>query len=137
MLRKLWAENVSASLISEQIGGGLSRNAVIGKARRLRLAKRKIGSAPEKSKRKKPSPSAAKPHRHHPFREIATIEPLAIETTETSPDDYDRSIPLSQRKSLLELDEDTCRWPIGEPSSPDFFFCGAAPTDNSSYCAHH
>ena len=47
-------------------------------------------------------------------------------TVELEPDPvaYDNVVPMSQRLSLLELNEATCHWPVGDPSSPDFFFCG-------------
>ena len=44
---------------------------------------------------------------------------------------------MSQRLSLLELNEATCHWPIGDPSSPEFFFCGGKALTGLPYCAHH
>ena len=44
---------------------------------------------------------------------------------------------MSQRLSLLELNEATCHWPVGDPSSPDFFFCGGKALSSLPYCAHH
>jgi GcrA cell cycle regulator len=49
----------------------------------------------------------------------------------------DNVIPLGQRRSLLELTEDTCRWPIGDPGSPDFYFCGGPAITSLPYCAYH
>jgi GcrA cell cycle regulator len=49
----------------------------------------------------------------------------------------DADIPLPQRRSLLELDRHACRWPIGDPRSPDFLFCGAKPRRGKPYCAAH
>ena len=46
-------------------------------------------------------------------------------------------IPLGQRRSLLELTENTCRWPIGDPGNPDFFFCGGQTISSLPYCAFH
>ena len=43
---------------------------------------------------------------------------------EPDPVAYDNVVPMSQRLSLLELNEATCHWPVGDPSSPEFFFCG-------------
>jgi GcrA cell cycle regulator len=50
---------------------------------------------------------------------------------------YDNVVPMSQRKTLLELTEDTCHWPVGDPGSPDFFFCGGKSLQSLPYCAHH
>jgi GcrA cell cycle regulator len=41
------------------------------------------------------------------------------------------------RKTLLELTEDTCHWPVGDPGSPDFFFCGGESNEGSPYCNYH
>ena len=46
-------------------------------------------------------------------------------------------ITVSQRLSLLELNEATCHWPVGDPSSPDFFFCGGKALSGLPYCAQH
>ena len=49
----------------------------------------------------------------------------------------DNVIPLGQRRSLLELTEETCRWPIGDPGTADFFFCGGPTVTSLPYCAYH
>jgi GcrA cell cycle regulator len=49
----------------------------------------------------------------------------------------DARIPLAQRRSLLELDSETCRWPVHDPAGPDFFFCGAQSAAGRPYCAAH
>jgi GcrA cell cycle regulator len=46
-------------------------------------------------------------------------------------------IPIGQRRTLLELNQDTCRWPIGDPASPEFFFCGGKPLTGLPYCGYH
>jgi GcrA cell cycle regulator len=46
-------------------------------------------------------------------------------------------IPVEQRKTLLELNEKTCRWPVGDPGSADFFFCGGETVADLPYCTHH
>jgi GcrA cell cycle regulator len=49
----------------------------------------------------------------------------------------DARIPITQRRSLLELDSETCRWPVHDPAGPDFFFCGARSAAGRPYCAAH
>ena len=56
---------------------------------------------------------------------------------EPDPIAYDNVVPMSQRLSLLELNEATCHWPIGDPASSDFFFCGGKALASLPYCAHH
>jgi hypothetical protein len=46
-------------------------------------------------------------------------------------------IPQSQRRTLLQLNDHTCRWPVGDPASPKFFFCGAATDMSQTYCPKH
>jgi GcrA cell cycle regulator len=56
---------------------------------------------------------------------------------EAEPELLDNVIPIGQRRTLLELTEDTCRWPIGDPGQPDFFFCGGPAVTGLPYCAYH
>ena len=56
---------------------------------------------------------------------------------EPDPISFDNVVPMSQRLSLLELNEATCHWPVGDPSSPEFFFCGGKALASLPYCAHH
>ena len=46
-------------------------------------------------------------------------------------------IPQEQRKTLLQLSEKACHWPVGDPSTPDFFFCGGESANDQPYCAFH
>ena len=46
-------------------------------------------------------------------------------------------IPLEQRKTLLQLTEKTCHWPVGDPANVEFFFCGGEAVRGTSYCAFH
>ena len=46
-------------------------------------------------------------------------------------------IPEAERLSLLQLSEHTCKWPIGDPLSPDFYFCGQHSDDGKPYCEFH
>ncbi len=61
------------------------------------------------------------------FRFRGAVDPIA----------HDNVVPMSQRLSLLELNEATCHWPIGDPSNPEFFFCGGKALASLPYCAHH
>lgn len=50
---------------------------------------------------------------------------------------FDRAIPVEQRKTLLQLTEKTCHWPVGEPREPGFFFCGGDAVEDEAYCSFH
>jgi GcrA cell cycle regulator len=135
LLKKLWADGLSASQIAGELGG-ITRNAVIGKVHRLGLSGRA----------KSPSsgvPRARKPRSHMlrvPRASMRGNTALALAyemETEPEIEHYDNIIPMGQRRTLLELTEDTCRWPIGDPAGSEFFFCGGKPITGLPYCAHH
>ncbi len=106
-LEKLWAKGLSASQIAGQIGDGVTRNAVIGKAHRLGLKSR---PSPVKSDPKKPKKPAPKP--------------IAAAVSE-------------DMVSLLQLNERICKWPIGHPGDDDFHFCGRPSEAGHPYCDAH
>ena len=61
-----------------------------------------------------------------------------IETDlEPEPEVVENIIPMGQRCSILQSSESTCRWPIGDPSSADFFFCGGKSIEGLPYCGCH
>ncbi|MEK8125334.1 GcrA family cell cycle regulator [Methylocystis sp. IM4] len=62
--------------------------------------------------------------------------PQAMVVARVAPEDV--VIPLSERVTLMELRESMCRWPMGDPTTPEFRFCGAkSPIGAGPYCAHH
>ena len=46
-------------------------------------------------------------------------------------------IPVEKRLTLLQLNEHTCKWPIGDPLTPDFYFCGQHSEEGKPYCDFH
>jgi GcrA cell cycle regulator len=136
-LKKLWADGLSASQIAAELGG-ITRNAVIGKVHRLGLSGR--AKSPSSSA---PRPRKARTHSHmlrvsRPAMRGNTALAHAYELeVEPEPELIDNIIPLGQRRTLLELNELTCRWPIGDPGTTEFFFCGGLPATGLPYCAYH
>ncbi|MBD3766069.1 MAG: GcrA cell cycle regulator, partial [Rhodobacterales bacterium] len=43
----------------------------------------------------------------------------------------------ARRLTLMELTERTCKWPIGDPATPDFWFCGLPAHPGKPYCEAH
>jgi GcrA cell cycle regulator len=136
-LKKLWADGLSASQIAAELGG-ITRNAVIGKVHRLGLSGRA----------KSPSSAAPRPRKSRAASQMLRVSRSSMRgntalahayelDVESEPELIDNVIPLGQRRSLLELTEETCRWPIGDPGTADFFFCGGPAITSLPYCAYH
>jgi GcrA cell cycle regulator len=138
LLKKLWSDGLSASQIAAELGG-ISRNSVIGKVHRLGLSGR--AKSPTSS-----APRQRKPRSHGPLMRIArpgirgntALAPLPYEPElEPEPEMIENIVPIGQRCSILELTEGKCHWPIGDPSSSDFFFCGGKAIEGLPYCGCH
>ncbi|MEM8631339.1 MAG: GcrA family cell cycle regulator [Pseudomonadota bacterium] len=160
LLKKMWTEGQSASQIAKELGG-VTRNAVIGKVHRLGLSNRNGGggakpAAKEKSAekapaREKPAAKAAEPTAEAPADKpvaplrkpiITAGQPLPPQPSanEISPEALAnvREIEKKSRKiSLMELTERTCKWPVGDPATDDFWFCGLPVQPGKPYCEAH
>ncbi len=139
MLKKLWADGLSASQVAKQLGG-VTRNAVIGKVHRLGLSGRATPSRPARPRpqttaramaplRGRPDPLVAE-RRAEELRSEAHVERAEIARVEAE-------IDPSQRATVLTLTEHTCKWPIGDPGRPGFHFCGRGADSGAPYCAEH
>ena len=159
LLKKMWSEGQSASQIAKELGG-VTRNAVIGKVHRLGLSNR-AGATPapapeKKAARAEPSqPAEPKPAAKPAAREkvvevtvqprkpiVPAGQPLPPQPSanEISPETLANVREVektAKRISLMELTERTCKWPIGDPATEDFWFCGLAVQQGKPYCEAH
>tara|TARA_B100000780_G_C20916283_1_gene364920 strand:+ start:128 stop:625 length:498 start_codon:yes stop_codon:yes gene_type:complete len=123
-LKDLWSKGHTASQIAEMLGE-TTRNAVIGKAHRLDLEARapsKQSNIPRsKDNRQIRRVSTAPTTRKAKFQSIL----------------LDKSFEPENPKSLENLTEVTCKWPIGHPNEEKFYFCGRRPEGEFPYCKLH
>jgi len=131
---KTMSYSMIASLMARKFGGELTRNAIVGKACRLGLEKRGKAVAHPNNVRKPRGPYKGRSE---------YCRPRIVKMPATAPlqdlGQHDQTIPESQRKTLLELTDTTCRWMVGHPGEPDAFFCGG-PSDlegGGPYCPFH
>ena len=151
LLKKLWSDGLSASQIAAQLGG-VSRNAVIGKVHRLKLsgrAKSPSSGAPKVKRSSTPRPSAPRNGGYGGGRGATTVTHAvgatmmksevglaALAEADRRPIE-DIVVPISKKLALVDLNEDTCKWPQGDPLTEEFHFCGHKSEENGPYCKYH
>ena len=161
LLKTMWGEGKSASQIAKELGG-VTRNAVIGKVHRLGLSNR---TAPAKAKEAAPAkekaPAAAKPAPQPAPKPVAEAKPadkpLNIpprkpiitagqplppqpSTNEISEEALANVAAIEKKAKklkLMELTERTCKWPVGDSATEDFWFCGLTSEQGKPYCEAH
>ena len=163
-LKRMWGEGASASTIAKELGG-VTRNAVIGKVHRLGLSNRqgpqaaaKAEAAPKAEPAPAPAPKAGPPAVKEEPLEPATYsaEPPATpirkiipagqplppqpSANEISPEALEKVRAVEKgaaRLNLMQLTERTCKWPIGDPATEAFWFCGLPSQAGKPYCEAH
>ncbi|MGX9355426.1 GcrA family cell cycle regulator [Roseobacteraceae bacterium S113] len=165
LLKKMWGEGQSASQIAKELGG-VTRNAVIGKVHRLGLSNRAGAGASTKSDAPKEAPKAkAKPAAKPAPKPAAAAEPAPAPEAKAAPIPARKQIipagqPLppqpsaneispealakvneiekkAKKLTLMQLTERTCKWPVGDPATDDFWFCGLPVQQGKPYCEAH
>ena len=148
-LKEMWGHGFSASEIANRLGGGLSRNAIIGKAHRMKLSvdtplATKQSSVARRTAASVDSMAAVvrasdrkrvmlRPLPVMPTAPSATIKRLADKDNFRATDGIKRTEGIAVTKA----GERQCRWPVGDPRSPDFRFCGCQVYETLPYCIDH
>ena len=131
LLTKLWGEGHTAAEIAKQLGG-VTRNAVIGKAHRLKLSNRVSPIQQNKKpanrnvERKPAKKVAAVPVQKQSSVEISEVEAVTRER-----------VANGELYDLMDLKPRMCRWPCGDPKHKDFGFCGDNAMPGLPYCEEH
>src|SRR5262245_19346166 len=143
-LRQRWSQGASARSIARELAAGISRSAVLAKVHRLGIGRLSpfggvSGGRLTRKRKTARAPSAGggghlwwPPLRpRSPPRWVVEAEPYVDDRS------VDADIPLAQRCARLELLGARCRWPVGDPASADFFYCGGEALAGKPYCAAH
>ncbi|MDG2341230.1 MAG: GcrA family cell cycle regulator [Paracoccaceae bacterium] len=164
LLKKMWGEGQSASQIAKELGG-VTRNAVIGKVHRLGLSNRSTTTtateAPAKPAKEKPAakakpvakpktesaeprtmaaaPAHATPLRRQiiPAGQPLPPQPSANEISAEALAKVNEVEKTAKKLNLMELTERTCKWPVGDPATTEFWFCGLPTQTGKPYCEAH
>lgn len=146
LLKKLWNDGLSASQIAAELGL-VTRNAVIGKVHRLGLSGR--AKSPSSSTASARPRKAAAPRASIGFtatsqtRGNTALVPQMRAQPEARPEpkpellDPNVVVPFSERVTIMELKENMCRWPMGDPAHVDFRYCGLKTDTGIPYCSYH
>jgi GcrA cell cycle regulator len=165
-LKTMWSEGKSASQIAKELGG-VTRNAVIGKVHRLGLSNRNGGGSPAKPAKEKASAREVRPAKANGAKPAAKAAPKADTVAPAKPAMTPMRKPIipagqplppqpsaneispealasvrevekkAKKISLMELTERTCKWPIGDPATEEFWFCGLPVQAGKPYCEAH
>lgn len=136
LAKKLWQEGLSASLIASRItnsGFPVTRSAVLGKIHRMGMS----GRAQMKPRvAVRGGSKRHKPRKQQPWAQFERKSAKLFQAAPFVPGP-EIVVPLDQRKGILDLAENDCRWPIGDPQEPDFHFCNGRKVPGLAYCEHH
>ncbi len=164
-LKKMWDEGLSTGEIGKRLG--VSKNSIVGKVHRLQLTARPspIKKKEDTAEKTKETPVKTKEKKTTVPEEKKTVAPKAEKeapapkaekpTVENKP--APQRSPIKEKESMInmsipvaaaprkpgdkvtvtDLDNHTCRWPIGDPKDENFHFCGAKVKVGQTYCEEH
>ncbi len=164
MLKTMWSDGKSASQIAKELGG-VTRNAVIGKVHRLGLSNRAGGPerpedeaepgafaeapapepVPEPQQQEQPAAARAPAAREgtppavrpRPAGQPLPPQPAGSEISPEALANLAEVAKKARKLNLMQLTERTCKWPVGDPATDDFWFCGLSTVPGKPYCETH
>lgn len=146
-LKKLWSQGWSASQIAKELGG-TTRNAVIGKIHRLNLvARQNPKMTPPTSAKSKSAissfsaitvktPPVARSEYMPPSVAFSSLNRTPAPAAPAYESDYSKPVTPSPFRNASALSRQ-CQWPVGDPRSAGFHFCGCSPVEGMPYCLDH
>ena len=128
--KQLRREGWSCSRIGARLG--VSRNAVIGKLHRE-------GFAGTMKPLKRSSKTHASRNSRAKIKPWGSFERKSAKVFQAEPfvPGPELVVPMDERKGILDLQENDCRWPINDPQAVDFHFCNKQKVPGLPYCEHH
>lgn len=136
-LKKLWAQGLTAAQIADEMGDGLSRSAVLGKVRRLKLKARQSPTTTlqERAAAGRALAAAQRGTKPNDRPRKITVDTSAFQADPVPEEELGNDV--THLVGIMDLTKDTCRWPHGDPLLPGFGFCGAQVQEGSPYCPDH
>jgi GcrA cell cycle regulator len=115
-----------AAKMGEDAGKHYTRNAIIGKVHRLRnRGDDKIKLSSQLTGRSQYAPKIVKPRLPKPPR-IIKPKPEPVDV-----------FKAGEGVTIADLSPQDCRWPLGDPATPEFRYCGQERDGERMYCKHH
>jgi len=146
-MKALLEKGMSTAEIGKKIG--MSKNAVVGKLNRLGWNNKSVANANKKALGKKEIVIKVKPSKKEPVKKAPVQTTTAKKIVAAIPKASEKKTCGSKKNlvahqhmiqhavELAMLRSDQCRWPIGNPDSEKFHFCGAKVFPGKPYCYEH
>ena len=151
-LRIMWKQGLTTGEIAKRLE--VSKNSVVGKVHRLQLdarpspIKRKDDTPSEAEKTvEKDNPKTVEEEKPVEVKKTPLPEPKKNEPAKIEPAKPEAKITCSKisapektyngNAKLTDLDNHTCRWPLGDPKDENFHFCGRKVRTGQTYCEEH
>lgn len=139
-LKKLWAQGLTAAQIADDMGGGLSRSAVLGKVRRLKL---KARQSPTTTLQERSAAGRALAAAQRGTKPIGRPRKITVDTSAFEADPLPEEELGNDVTSFLGVTRDKyrlsqhCSYGLGDPRAANFRFCGDPLHAGSHWCERH